>query len=90
MYNLIISTLLTLGTFSATSGSDEKLPEITSFDTREGVEVIHLEYEKHDSEVYITLLLQVDDSVLSVTSVSHSYVEATEQLNEVIAAAATK
>lgn len=90
MYNLFVSTLLAASALSLNPSASETPPTITSFHTSENVEVMHLEYEKKGSEVYISLLLQVDGTVLSVTSASYNYVEATEQLNQVIAAATNK
>ncbi|MBC6993751.1 hypothetical protein QWY85_11305 [Neolewinella lacunae] len=90
MYSLFVSTLLTFSAFGITSPSTDLPPSTSSFHTPDGVTVMHLEYTKKGSEVYITVHLQVDESILSVTSASHSYVEATEQLNQVIAAATNK
>lgn len=84
MYNLFISSLLAASTLGFNPTSSEVVPTMSSFVSVEGVEVLYLEYEKSGSEVSITLQLQIDDSVLAVTSTSHNYVEATEQLNRVI------
>lgn len=84
MYNLFISSIIAVSSFGVNPGTSEVVPTIFSFNSGDGVEVLHLEYEKKGSEVSITLQLQIDDSVLTVTSTSYNYVEATEQLNQVI------
>jgi len=90
MYTIFISSLIAFSSLSPALVSSENVPTMSSFNSEEGVEVLYLEYEKNGSEVSITLHLQVDDSVLTVTSTSHNYVEATDQLNRVISDTANK
>jgi hypothetical protein len=90
MYNLIFSAILGIAALSPGAFNGDTPPVLVDFQTEESVEVLHLGVEKNGSEVSLTILLQIDDSVLAVTSTSHSYVDATDQLNQVIKAAAKK
>ena len=90
MYHLIFTAFLGLATFSPGAPGNDIPPTLADFQTEGNVEVLRLGIEKNGSEVSLTILLQIDDSVLAVTSTSHSYVDATDQLNQVILAAANK
>jgi hypothetical protein len=90
MYNLLFSTIIGLTALSSFSVSTDTPPSINAFTPGEGVKVMSLNYEIRGSEVYITLDLQVHNSLVSITSASHSYVEATDQLNQVIATVTNK
>jgi hypothetical protein len=90
MYNIFFSTIIGAVMLSPMSMDTETPPTIDAFTPVDGVEVMSLSYETKGSEVYITLNLQIHNSMVSVTSASHSYVEATDQLNQVIATVVKK
>lgn len=83
MKTLILAALLGICTNYTSSTDGHAIPAKETF-AAPGVEVLNLEYEMRSSDVAITLILQVDATVLSITSVSYNYVEASEQLNNVI------
>lgn len=84
MYSIIFTALLSLSAnFSTPLIPAEVAPVAATFESDQ-VDVLELTYEKVGSDVSITLILHVEDTVLSLSSVSHSYVEASENLKSVI------
>lgn len=86
MYSLIFAAALSFSASMTSPGIVPTTPAPTpeAFAT-EGIDVLHLVCEKKGSDVSITLLLQIDETVLSLSSESYSYVEASQNLKEVIA-----
>jgi hypothetical protein len=89
MYSLILTAALSISAGLGMQPLTNAEPIPANFN-HEGIEVLSLVCEKLGSDVSITLMLQIEDTVLSINSTSYNYVEASEKLKEVIEDIANK
>jgi siroheme synthase (precorrin-2 oxidase/ferrochelatase) len=90
MLHLLFATAISLSAFTVPTPIHEVPAAITAAASAAHIDVLEFDQKKSGSDVSITAILQVDHSIISITSTSHSYVEAIDQLKRVFLEIADK